>query len=242
MNNEMSAETLAKLREYDTPTIANVIELFRVRPRTAGYMDQRIQVNFPEMPPMVGFASTATFRAAIPPRTGDAYQSLPAHVERFADVPGPVVVVFQDLDSPSQAATFGEIMCSTYQAFGAVGLVTSGTGRDLDQVQALGFPVFTAGTACAHGYTTIVDLHVPVHVGGLVVYPGDLLHGDRNGITSIPLDIAGEVADAAADYVAAEHVILQALHEQPGSLLALHAAIAEADDRMATLTRRVARA
>ncbi len=34
--------------------------------------------------------------------------------------------------------TAGEVMCSSYQAFGAAGLITSGAGRDLDQVEALG--------------------------------------------------------------------------------------------------------
>ena len=75
---------------------------------------------------------------------------------------GPKVVVFQDLDDPAVAATFGEIMCTTYKAFGCVGLITSGAGRDLDQVEPLKFPCFTAGTMPSHGYTQIVELEVPV--------------------------------------------------------------------------------
>jgi 4-hydroxy-4-methyl-2-oxoglutarate aldolase len=49
----ISAQTLAKLRNYDTPTICNVIELFDVRPRSTGFMDARIVAAFPEMPPLV---------------------------------------------------------------------------------------------------------------------------------------------------------------------------------------------
>ena len=64
---------LEQLRKYDTPTICNVIELFDVRPRTAGYMDARIQACYPKLPPMVGYASTATFRSAAPPRSGNVY-------------------------------------------------------------------------------------------------------------------------------------------------------------------------
>ena len=64
-------------------------------------------------------------------------------LETFQDLPGPVVVVFQDLDDPAVGATFGEVMCSTYRAFGSTGLVTSGGGRDLEQVRAIDFPVFT---------------------------------------------------------------------------------------------------
>jgi len=47
----LSQEDLDLLRKYDTPTICNVIEIFEVRPRNAGYMDNRIKACFPEMPP-----------------------------------------------------------------------------------------------------------------------------------------------------------------------------------------------
>src|SRR5581483_1424921 len=206
-----SAADLELLRKYDTPTICNVVELFDVRPRTAGYLDARIKACYPSLPPMVGYASTATFRSAAPPRAGNVYSGLADQVATFGSLPGPAVVVFQDLDNPVVAATFGEIMCTTYKTFGAIGLITSGAGRDLDQVEALRFPCFTDGTICAHGYCQIVQVGLPVHVGGVMVHPGDLLHGDRNGVTTIPLEIAARVATACADYVAAEQVVLDYL-------------------------------
>ena len=92
----ITAETLGKLAQFDTPTICNVIELFEVRPHTAGFMDQRVRANFPELPPMVGFASTAAFRSGAPPRQGDAYASLVEQVKGFADLPGPAVVYQYD--------------------------------------------------------------------------------------------------------------------------------------------------
>jgi regulator of RNase E activity RraA len=205
------AADLELLRKYDTPTVCNVVELFDLRPRTAGYTDGRIQACFPKLPPMVGYASTATFRSAAPPREGNVYAGLGDQVASFAELPGPAVVVFQDLDNPPAAATFGEVMCTTYKSFGAAGLITSGTGRDLDQVEALAFPCFTAGTMSAHGYCQIVQIGIPVHVGGVTVHPGDLLHGDRNGVTTIPSEIASAVAGACAEFVAAEAVVLNYL-------------------------------
>ncbi len=206
-------ETLAKLRQIDTPTVCNLIELFNVRPRNLGYMDARIVPAFPEMPPVVGFAATATFRSAAPPRRGDAYSSTADQVERFGELSGPPVVVFLDVDNPPAAASFGEVMCTTYKAFGAVGLITSGAGRDLQQVRAIDFPVFTNGTICAHGYTHIPQIMVPVHVGGIVVSPDDLLHGDCNGVTTIPHEIAAELAALADDFYAAEAIVLAAMRE-----------------------------
>ena len=85
---------------------------------------------------MVGFAATASFRATMPPPKGEGYASVFDQIERFAELGGPPVLVFQDMDDPIVGATFGEVMCTTYQAFGARGLITSGTGRDLDQVRA----------------------------------------------------------------------------------------------------------
>ena len=229
MNREgLSEEALTLLRRHDTPTVCNVIELFDVRPRNTGFMDRRIRSCFPELPPMVGYASTATFRSAAPAR-GDAYAGLGEQAASLGEVPGPAVVVFQDLDDPPVGATFGEVMCTTYKAFGAAGLVTSGTGRDLEQVRALGFPVFTDGAVCAHGYCHIESVHVPVRVGGVTVHPGQLLHGDCNGVTTIPGAIASEAGQACEEFVAAEAVVLGYL--RAGSVPAEGFAEADAECR-----------
>jgi 4-hydroxy-4-methyl-2-oxoglutarate aldolase len=204
----LSPADLALLRQYDTPTICNVIELFQVRPRTAGYMDGRIRPCFPDMTPVVGYASTATVRAAFPRPESSSYKSLDDQVRAFGMLPGPPIVVFQDLDDPPVAATFGELMCATYQAFGAAALITSGAARDLDQVRRLRFPAFSNGAICSHGYSHTLSIHEPVRVGGIGVQAGDLLHADANGVTTIPHEIASEVAHAAGEYVAAESVIL----------------------------------
>jgi|NGEPerStandDraft_6_1074524.scaffolds.fasta_scaffold45580_2 4-hydroxy-4-methyl-2-oxoglutarate aldolase len=232
---------LVALAKFDTPTISNTIELFAVRPRTAGYMDGRVRACFPEMPPAVGYAATATMRCALPHQEGDVYGSLDQQVARFAELPGPPMVVFQDLDDPPVAATFGEIMCTTYRAFGAVGLVTSGGARDLDQVRRLGFPAFSNGVICSHGYSHIVDLHRPVRVGGLTIHPGDLVHADANGVATIPLEIAAEVAHAAVEFVAAEAILLDYLKTRTPEPHAFAEARRAMMDALAALSRRLRR-
>src|SRR5438270_2220172 len=227
------------LRTFDTPTICNVVELFDVRPRTAGYLDRRIQACYPKLPPMVGYAATATFRSAAPPATGNVYSGLVEQVSAFGELPGPPIVVFQDLDSPVASATFGEVMCTTYKAFGAVGLITSGAGRDLDQVEALNFPCFTSGTICAHGYCHIPSINVPVHVGGVMVQPGDLLHGDRNGVTTIPKEIAEAVAQACPEFMAAEAVVLDHLKRGEVDPKKFSAARKECHDRIEALAGKL---
>jgi regulator of RNase E activity RraA len=202
------SDLLARLAKFDTPTICNVIELFDIRPRNVGYMDGRIQANFRELPPMVGYAATACFRSDAPPVGGDAYGSIQAQLDQFAKLPGPAVVVFQDLDDPPVSAVFGEVMCSTYKAYGSAGLVTNGAGRDILQVKAIDYPVFTGSTICSHGYCHMLHLGLPVRVGGLMVNTGELLHGDANGVTNIPPEIAAEIPDVAVEFIKAEEIML----------------------------------
>jgi len=202
------SDLLTRLAKFDTPTICNVIELFDVRPRNVGFMDGRIQSNFRELPPMVGYAATACFRSDAPPMGGDAYGSIQAQLDQFAKLPGPAVVVFQDLDDPPVSAVFGEVMCSTYKAYGSAGLVTNGAGRDILQVKAIDYPVFTGSTIASHGYCHMLHLGLPVRVGGLMVNTGELLHGDANGVTNIPPEIVSEIPDVAVEFIKAEEIML----------------------------------
>jgi regulator of RNase E activity RraA len=236
MEETLSSDQLRELSNFDTATICNAIELFDCRPRTKGYMDDRIKAAFVDMEPMVGYATTATFRAASLPVGTDLYKSIPRQVELLLEIPEPRVVVFQDLDDPPVAATFGEIMCSTYQAFGCSGLITSGAGRDLKQLEKLGFPVFTSGSICSHGYCHLVDINIPIRVGGLTVEPGDLLHGDRDGVTNIPHAIAPFVSSAAAQFADIEERLLKRIGKAAGDPEELRAARSEAADRSKDLS------
>ncbi|MCA9061771.1 MAG: RraA family protein [Planctomycetaceae bacterium] len=238
---ELSSSVLSALAQYDTPTVCNVIELFRVRPREQGYMDRSIQACYPHLPPMVGYAVTSTFRAQSPPRRADAYSGLDGQLQAMEQMEGPAVVVFQDLDQPSAAATFGEVMCTTYQAFRAAGLITSGTGRDLDQVASLHFPVFTSGACCSHGNCAILSVQVPVTVGGITIHPGDLLHGDRNGVTTIPEEIAAEIPDACVEFAVAEKFVLDYVRSENPTPQGFAAARAEMAHAIERLTHRIRR-
>ncbi|MCP4786294.1 MAG: RraA family protein [Fuerstiella sp.] len=237
----ISQETITSLQQFDTPTVCNVIELFNVRLRSSGYMNKTITACFPELPPMVGFASTATFRALSPPRDGDVYSSIDRQLEGLVDIGGPPVIVFQDLDEPSAAATFGEVMCTTYQSFGCSGLVTSGTGRDLDQVHSLRFPAFTAGTCCSHGSCHILSINIPVVVGGITVYPADLLHGDCNGVTTIPIEIASEIPDVCGEFMDAEKIVLDYVRSHEPTAAGFTKARLEMGDAVQKLAGRIRR-
>ncbi len=239
MKEILNIAELAALGEIDTPTICNAIELFEIRSRTAGYMDGRIRSAFPELGPMVGYATTATFRSAAPPSGADLYTTISKQVTHFSTIPEPRIVVFQDLDEPPAAATFGEVMCTIYQTFGCAGLITSGGGRDLAQVRALEFPVFIGSTICSHGYCHLLDVNVPVQVGGLTVRPGDLLHGDGNGVTTIPHEIASMLPEACSAFSVIEAGLLSDVRSAGANPEALHRARAEAAEKTRLLGERL---
>ncbi len=235
---EYITSTLDKLRKFDSATVANVIELFEVRPRNRGFMDRRVKSMFPGLPPMVGFASTLTCRSfAQPPAR--AVPTVPDLIARFDELSGPAVVVMQCLDTDGSAAIVGDVFCNSFAAFGAQGLVADGPSRDLAGIKPLDFPVFCNGIVSAHGYMHLLELHGPVQVGGITVNADDLLHGDANGVTTLPLDIAADVADACAEFAATEALVINLAQSGSASLPALREAYQEMARQQAELGKRV---
>ncbi len=190
-------ELLDELRGWNTPTIANAIELFNFRPRNVGFMNTDIKCIFPEMEVMVGYAVTATIRAnERPPQ--DARARTLALYDHVLSLPAPRVVVIKDLDDPPAVGSFwGEVNGNTFKAHGCIGVVTDGGVRDLDEVEALGFHYFAREVIVSHAYVHVVDVGVPVEIGGLTIRPGDLIHADKHGVMTVPVEIAHLVPEAA---------------------------------------------
>lgn len=195
MADPLPPDRLAELGLYSSPTVANAIETFNLQPRTAGFMSSQIRCMFPDLGVMVGYAYTATIRAstAPPPEAGALRPAMWRELEK---VPSPRVIVIQDLDDPPGIGAFwGDVQSNIHRSLGCVGTVTNGSVRDLDEVRALGFHFFAGSVAVSHAYVHLVEIGVPVQVGGLRIRPGDLIHGDQHGILTVPLETAGRIAE-----------------------------------------------
>lgn len=97
---------LELLRTYNSPTVANAIEVFDVRPRNEGFMRPEIRCIFPNMGVMVGYAVTVKIQALTPGSKGATiYPS--EHWKDMMKVPAPRVVVVEDLDEPSGVGSSG---------------------------------------------------------------------------------------------------------------------------------------
>ena len=196
------------LKKISSPSIANGIETFNVRPRNQGQMSSELRALFPEMGPMVGYAVTCVIRAEPAPLEGHRASTY-GWWDYVQTIPAPRVIVVHDLDEPrGQGAQWGEVQANILKALGGVGTVTDGSVRDLDEVRALGFQFVAAHVSVSHAYVHMVDFGLPVKVGGLWVKPGDLIHADQHGVVTIPHDLAPKIPEAIAKIEADERKII----------------------------------
>jgi regulator of RNase E activity RraA len=200
---------LDALRHLDTCTVSNAIETFEVRLRNTGFADSRIRCMFKDFPPMVGYAATARLRSGDPPIAGRVYRDRTDWWNSILAAPSPRIAVLEDLDKPPGLGAFlGDMHAAILRALGCVGYVTDGAVRELPRVRDLKLQLFAGGVAVSHAYAHIFDFGSVVKIGGLEVHPGDLLHGDRHGLLTVPRQIAGKIPAVAARLLNAEQKVI----------------------------------
>ncbi|MGH2374790.1 MAG: RraA family protein [bacterium] len=200
---------IAALKRLSSPTVANAIETFKIRPREAGNVSSEVRGLFPELSPIVGYAVTALIRAERGPVEGHRASTF-AYWDHVLSIPAPRVIVVHDLDDPrGQGAQWGEVQANIHKALGCVGVVTDGSVRDLDEVRALRFQFSAAHVSVSHANVHLVGFGIPVKVGGVWIQPGDLIHADQHGAVTIPLEIADRIPEAAARIEAEERRIIE---------------------------------
>src|SRR5947207_12914805 len=206
----LTTRQIEALRKITSPSVANAIETFKVRPRDEGNLSSDIRALFAEMGPMVGYAVTALIRAERGPIEGHR-ASVFGWWDFIQTIPAPRVVVVHDLDDPrGQGAQWGEVQANIHKALGCVGVVTDGSVRDLEEARKLGFQFCAAHVSVSHANVHLVDFGIPVKVGGVWINPGGLLHGDRHGVVVIPPDIAARIPEVADRVAADEQRIIHA--------------------------------
>ena len=209
----LQPEQLDALRRIDSPTVANAIETFKIRPRVSGYVGFDIRCMFPALPSTVGYAVTCTVDSTTEGREGIGFNVL---YDLLARTPGPTLVVMQDVGLDRlHSCHAGEMMSTRMKGLGAVGILTDGGLRDVREVGSLGgFQYFCAGLVVAHGNPICVSFGDEVTISGMTVRPNDLLHGDANGIVHIPDECAEGVTDAALRIWARENETLRQMADE----------------------------
>lgn len=214
MSSELTPKLLEKLLSVDSPTISNAIERLKLRPRRDGFMGPQIVCRFPDLARVCGYATTCTiveYDEHFPPDPVERYK----WVESIARSPKPALCVVKDMcHRKGWYSHWGEIVGTEVQVLGAEGIITDGSVRDLEALHAMGMKVWSEYVVVSHGHIDVGQADIPVEVGGLVVYPGDILHADCNGIVSIPHKALDGMPAAIDDVLKAEGEVIRHLREK----------------------------
>jgi len=195
----LSDGELHELKRWNTPTIYNGWEQFtRHDIARDGFNREPTHDYMPHMGPMVGYAVTVLCE----PGNSAHPQENPARWSEYrrylAGIPGPKIVVVQDLDKPQLIGAFwGEVTANFHRALGCVGTIIDGGIRDLDEMNAAGFKAIARGMCVGHAHSCPVRWGVEVEVFGRKVKPGTLIHADKHGFLAVPAEDEARLLEAA---------------------------------------------
>lgn len=227
----LNEEELAPLRELDTPTVCNTIEMLRPERQGFGYTTDAMVCVDPGLPPLVGYAKTAAIRSMRPTgRPADQARRVRLdYFRRVAAAPVPGIAVIQDLDGDraGYGSFWGEVTSTSLKALGCAGGITDGGIRDVDAIAA-GFQLLARKVVPSRAFAHVVDFDCDVNVLGMVVRPGDLVHADRHGAVVVPHDLARAIAKGADLVARRERIVLDAARSPGFTVDALERAMEEA--------------
>jgi regulator of RNase E activity RraA len=188
-------EMLQALKDYDTPSITNVVATYPLNPLCLGlynpwtenwYTDQTIRCMYPELGRTVGYAVTCVYGLPDPGFNRltfmDVIDALDASLK-------PTILVLQQRFPPEIAGKVGlsgANMTSAMKAVGCLGVISNGPSRDLDEIRPMKFQYMLTGVSAGHGAMAVYAVNVPVSVGGMDVCPGEIIHMDEDGAVKFP--------------------------------------------------------
>ena len=197
-------QMLEDLRNFDTPSITNVVATYPDHPLCLGlynpwsenwYTDQSIRCMYPELGRSVGYAVTCVFGMPDPGYSRLTFMDV---VDALDASEKPTILVLEQRfpkKISGKVGLAGGNMVSAMKALGCVGLISNGPSRDLDEIRPMKFQYMLTGATAGHGDMAVHAVNVPVSVGGMDVAPGEVIHMDENGACKFPAGKIGEVLD-----------------------------------------------
>jgi regulator of RNase E activity RraA len=171
---------------------------------------QNVHPVAPKPQNMVGPAYTLRY---IPAREDLNQLSVfedPEHPQRAAVENCPAGhVLIMDSRGDARAASAGDILVTRLMVRGCAGVVTDGGFRDSPSIGALDFPAYHQRPSAPTNLIRhqAIEANVPIGCGGVPVFPGDIIVGDREGVVAIPAEIAAEIAAEATAMTAFEKFV-----------------------------------
>lgn len=191
---------LLKLKRWNTPTIYNGWEQITTHDITRDWFNVEETRDFmPQMGPMVGYAVTVAFEPSKPEHRTRNQNAWSEYRKYVASMPGPKIVVLQDLDKPDVVGSFwGEVNANNHRALGCIGTITDGAVRDVDEMCNAGFKAIARRMCVGHAFTCPVRWGCEVEVFGCKVKSGQLIHADKHGFMVIPEEDEARLLEASA--------------------------------------------
>lgn len=210
---------LLQLRRWNTPTIYNGWEQITRHDAAADAFNLEEVTDFmPYGGPMVGYAVTVVIEPGNPAHARRGVRQWSEYRRHVARLPGPKIVVVQDLDKPRVLGAFwGEVNANNHRALGCVGTITDGGIRDLDEMNHAGFKALARRLCVGHAFSTPVRWGVEVEVFSRQVQPGQLIHADKHGFLVIPFGEERHLLEAAMFLDANEcHTVIASARRSAG--------------------------
>jgi RraA family protein len=112
--------------------------------------------------------------------------------------PGDIIVI--DGRGSGNNALWGDHRSLVCKKLGLAGVVMDGAFRDIEENEAIGFPIYARAVTCGSSTkNSNGEINVPICCGGVTVRPGDIIVADRNGVCVIPPEYAGQIMAGAQD-------------------------------------------
>ena len=195
----LSHEQILELKRWNTPTIYNGWEQITHHDSGKDAFNLEPTTDFmPQMGPMVGYAVTVICQPGNPDHQRNNPNAASQCYRYIASVPGPKIVVVQDLDKPvAYGSYWGEVNSNRHRDLGCVGTITDGAVRGVDEMTNAGFKAIARCMCVGHAYSTPIRWDCDVEVFGRKVQPGQLIHADKHGFLPIPFGDEQGLLDAA---------------------------------------------
>lgn len=208
----MNDELLNLLKQVDTPTVCNAIEVVEGQRGFNQFTRGTMLASAPDEGAIFGIARTAKISAIAPP--SEAPDVIKArrmeYYRHMAHGPRPAIAVVEDVDgSEAIGAYWGEINTTIHKGFGLNGALTNGVMRDLGDLPK-GFPVIAGSVGPSHGFVHVKEIATPVNIFGLTINDGDFVHADRHGALVVPAQHMDQLAAGIRKLLETERIILDA--------------------------------
>ena len=127
-------------------------------------------------------------------------------------------VMMVSAQGSERAALWGELLSTAARYRGAKGTIIEGVARDIKLIREMNYPVFAMGVnpISSKGRIIAVDYACPVEICGVMVYPGDLVVADIDGVVVVPKDVAEKAVENALDIATRETRTRDELKEGSG--------------------------